>query len=63
FVYRENRVPFYQRLLQKHDGKRQWWKSPRSPFLLYPFYTLMWGSFSAAIYGTIRMVFGHKTWY
>lgn len=26
FVYRENRVPFYQRLLQKHDGKRQWWK-------------------------------------
>lgn len=26
FVYRENRVPHYQRLLQKHDGKRQWWK-------------------------------------
>lgn len=26
FVMRENRVPHYQRLLQKHDGKRQWWK-------------------------------------
>jgi len=26
FVYRENRVPFYQRLFQSHDGKRQWWK-------------------------------------
>lgn len=26
FVYRENRVPYYQRLYQKDDGKRQWWK-------------------------------------
>jgi hypothetical protein len=26
FVYRENRVPYYQRLFQNHDGKRQWWK-------------------------------------
>jgi hypothetical protein len=26
FVYRENRVPYYQRLFQSHDGKRQWWK-------------------------------------
>lgn len=26
FVYRENRVPYYQRLMQKHDGKRTWWK-------------------------------------
>jgi hypothetical protein len=26
FVFRENRVPFYQRLFQNHDGKRQWWK-------------------------------------
>jgi hypothetical protein len=26
FVYRENRVPYYQRLFQQHDGKRQWWK-------------------------------------
>jgi len=26
FMYRENRVPYYQRLFQHHDGKRQWWK-------------------------------------
>ena len=26
FVFRENRVPYYQRLFQRHDGKRQWWK-------------------------------------
>lgn len=26
FVMRENRVPYYQRLFQNHDGKRQWWK-------------------------------------
>lgn len=171
FVMRENRVPHYQRLLQKHDGKRQWWKvselpflplrriyceavskllefvvrkyymsyeaqpwkplqarpvestnthyqdenseglyrsstavphstyprivlwpdapvvdsdrpaksqdtitilkksadhcaqSPRSPFLLYPFYVLMYGSLGASLYGTGRMIFGHKTWY
>jgi hypothetical protein len=25
-VFRENRVPHYQRLFQNHDGKRQWWK-------------------------------------
>jgi hypothetical protein len=26
FVYRENRVPYYQRLFQRHDGLRQWHK-------------------------------------
>lgn len=26
FVHRENRVPYYQRLFQKQDGKRMWWK-------------------------------------
>lgn len=30
FIYRENRVPYYQRLYQKDDGKRLWNKvSPR----------------------------------
>lgn len=29
FMYRENRVPYYQRLFQNHDGKRQWWKVSR----------------------------------
>ncbi|OCT44076.1 hypothetical protein CLCR_00727 [Cladophialophora carrionii] len=32
-VFRENRVPYYQRLFQNHDGKRQWWKVSRSPFI------------------------------
>ncbi|THC90711.1 hypothetical protein EYZ11_009822 [Aspergillus tanneri] len=26
FVFRENRVPYYQRLFQQHDGQRQWWQ-------------------------------------
>lgn len=25
-IYRENRVPYYQRLYQRDDGKRIWWK-------------------------------------
>merc|ERR1712169_125529 len=61
FVYRENRVPFYQRLFQSHDGKRQWWKTSRSPYILYPYYTMLVGSFTYAVYGMTRMVFGHKT--
>lgn len=35
FLYRENRVPHYQRLFQNHDGKRQWWKV--SPVPIYGF--------------------------
>lgn len=31
FVFRENRVPYYQRLFQNHDGKRQWWKVSLGP--------------------------------
>ena len=26
WLYRENRVPHYQRLFQRDDGLRQWWK-------------------------------------
>ena len=32
FLYRENRVPHYQRLFQKHDGVRQWNKVSPSSF-------------------------------
>ncbi|EGE81463.2 hypothetical protein BDDG_04405 [Blastomyces dermatitidis ATCC 18188] len=45
FIFRENRVPYYQRLFQKNDGKRIWNKSHRSPYLLYPFYISLFGSF------------------
>lgn len=25
-IYRDNRVPFYQKLYQANDGVRMWWK-------------------------------------
>ncbi|EXJ89147.1 hypothetical protein A1O3_02211 [Capronia epimyces CBS 606.96] len=61
FVQRENRVPYYQRLFQNHDGKRQWWKTHRSPYILYPYYTLLIGGFSYSLYGMVRLTLGHKT--
>ncbi|KIW72894.1 hypothetical protein PV04_01055 [Phialophora macrospora] len=60
-VFRENRVPYYQRLFQNHDGKRQWWKTHRSPYILYPYYTLLIGSFTFSLVGMFRMLFGYKT--
>ncbi|GFF37496.1 hypothetical protein IFM46972_05241 [Aspergillus udagawae] len=43
FVFRENRVPYYQRLFQQHDGKRQWWKTERSKYLMYPYLLSVYG--------------------
>ncbi|OCL00046.1 uncharacterized protein K441DRAFT_602159 [Cenococcum geophilum 1.58] len=63
FVYRPNRVPEYQRLFQKHDGVRQWWKTPRSPYMLYPYYAMLWGGFAGSMYMMSRMLLGHKTWF
>ncbi|KAJ9609040.1 hypothetical protein H2200_006811 [Cladophialophora chaetospira] len=60
-VYRENRVPYYQRLFQNHDGKRQWRKTNRSPYLLYPYYTILLGSFTFSVVGMVRLLFGHKS--
>ncbi|KAI1611439.1 hypothetical protein EDD37DRAFT_650798 [Exophiala viscosa] len=60
-VMRENRVPYYQRLFQTHDGKRQWWKTSRSGYFLYPYYAMLVGSLSFSVYGMVRMVFGKKT--
>ncbi|KAK2755013.1 hypothetical protein FQN54_006541 [Arachnomyces sp. PD_36] len=62
-MYRENRVPYYQRLFQNHDGKRQWWKTSRSPYMLYPYYVMLVGGFTASTYAMCRMVLGHKTWF
>ncbi|KIX05880.1 uncharacterized protein Z518_03853 [Rhinocladiella mackenziei CBS 650.93] len=48
FVYRENRVPYYQRLFQNHDGKRQWWKvSEAFPFLKVLF---VYNSYNLQVY-------------
>ncbi|KAM0091357.1 hypothetical protein ACP6JD_005220 [Aspergillus fumigatus] len=43
FVFRENRVPYYQRLFQQHDGKRQWWKTERSKYIMYPYLISVYG--------------------
>ncbi|BDD58020.1 hypothetical protein MPDQ_008129 [Monascus purpureus] len=63
FVFRENRVPYYQRLYQRHDGTRLWWKSPRSGFVLYPYFISVYGLGAATLYAMCRMVLGHKTWF
>ena len=80
-------MPHYQRLFQRNDGVRQWWKvgkprirtlvytrmalqslvklrfsvnadthihlvlivpsqTPRSPYMLYPYYVMLWGGFA-----------------
>ncbi|KAL1627792.1 hypothetical protein UCDDS831_g05359 [Diplodia seriata] len=63
FVNRENRVPYYQRLFQKHDGVRQWNKTARSRAILMPYYIMLWGGFGASMYMMCRQVLGKKTWY
>ncbi|KAF2398128.1 hypothetical protein EJ06DRAFT_124039 [Trichodelitschia bisporula] len=63
FVYRENRVPHYQRLFQRHDGLRQWNKTPRSKILLYPYYLGLWTAVGGTMFMMGRMVLGHKTWF
>ncbi|TVY36501.1 hypothetical protein LOCC1_G007196 [Lachnellula occidentalis] len=65
FVYRENRVPYYQRLFQEGSKKhiRSWNQSSRSKYFLYPYYTVFAGTFAGCMYMMTRMVLGHKTWY
>ncbi|KAF2843071.1 hypothetical protein M501DRAFT_993908 [Patellaria atrata CBS 101060] len=63
FVNRPNRVPEYQRMFQAHDGKRQWVQTPRSKFMLYPYYVILWGGFAGSMYMMGRMTLGHKTWF
>ncbi|KAK9595264.1 hypothetical protein V6Z93_005040 [Aspergillus fumigatus] len=56
FVFRENRVPYYQRLFQQHDGKRQWWKTERSKYIMYPYLISVYGLGIATTYAMCRMV-------
>ncbi|KAJ5319246.1 hypothetical protein N7541_006390 [Penicillium brevicompactum] len=63
FVFRENRVPYYQRLFQNHDGKRQWWKTSRSGYIMWPYLITTYTLGAASMYGMCRMVLGKKTWY
>ncbi|KAL2218237.1 hypothetical protein M432DRAFT_640336 [Thermoascus aurantiacus ATCC 26904] len=63
FVFRENRVPYYQRLFQQNDGKRQWWKTPRSGYIMWPYLISTYGMAVATTYAMCRLVLGHKTWF
>ncbi|OJJ70355.1 hypothetical protein ASPBRDRAFT_128497, partial [Aspergillus brasiliensis CBS 101740] len=63
FVYAENRVTFYQRLFQKNDGKRMWWKTERSGWLMWPYLISTYGLTAACTYALCRMMLGHKTWF
>ncbi|KAL1987495.1 hypothetical protein VTN96DRAFT_3422 [Rasamsonia emersonii] len=63
FIYRENRVPYYQRLFQQNDGKRQWWKTERSGYILYPYYVSLYGTTLITTYAMIRLVLGKKTFF
>nr|POF22279.1 hypothetical protein CFP56_36364 [Quercus suber] len=62
-LHKKNTVPWWQRLHQNHDGLRQWDKGPRAKAMLYPYYALMVGTTSGAMYMMVRMVLGKKTWY
>ncbi|KAK3080330.1 hypothetical protein LTS18_002398, partial [Coniosporium uncinatum] len=63
WVHRVNRVPFYQRLFQGHDGKRQWQQTPKSRVLLIPYSIMLWSGFGGSMYMMTRMLLGHKTWF
>lgn len=48
FIYRENRVPYFQRLFQAHDGVRQWNKVSSQSLPIPSYFAL-----SAARTGTV----------
>ncbi|KAF2854015.1 hypothetical protein T440DRAFT_552616 [Plenodomus tracheiphilus IPT5] len=62
WVFRENRVTYYQREHQKHDGLRTWQKA-RGKYMVPMFQTLLFTSFGASMYMMSRLVLGHKTWF
>ncbi|EDU41215.1 hypothetical protein PtrSN002B_008576 [Pyrenophora tritici-repentis] len=62
WVMRENRVPYWQREHQKHDGLRTWEKA-RGKWMIPGYKVLLFGSLSASMYMMGRLVLGHKTWF
>ncbi|KAI5848395.1 hypothetical protein BZA05DRAFT_475450 [Tricharina praecox] len=63
FIYKENKVPQYQRLYQRDDGVRLWNKHPRSRVLLLPYFAILGVGVAGSIYGMVRMAAGKKTFY
>ncbi|PVI01521.1 hypothetical protein DM02DRAFT_524768, partial [Periconia macrospinosa] len=62
WVYRENRVPFYQREFQKHDGQRLWVKG-RGKWMIPAYKAVLFTSVGCSMYMMCRLVLGHKTWF
>jgi len=62
-LYKENKVPHYQRFYQKDDGIRLWMKNPRSKVLMYPFFVMLSVGAVGSLYGMGRLVAGKKTFY
>ncbi|KAH7409885.1 hypothetical protein DE146DRAFT_751613 [Phaeosphaeria sp. MPI-PUGE-AT-0046c] len=62
WVFRENRVPHYQREFQKHDGLRTWQKA-RGKWMVPMFKAGMYTSVSCSMYMMCRLFLGHKTWF
>ncbi|KAF2028230.1 hypothetical protein EK21DRAFT_114004 [Setomelanomma holmii] len=61
WIFRENRVPYYQREFQKHDGLRTWEKA-RGKWMIPTYKVALFTSFGASMYMMGRLVLGHKTW-
>jgi len=62
WIFRENRVPYYQREFQRHDGLRTWQKA-RGKYMVPVYQTLLYCSFASSMYMMGRLVLGHKTWF
>ncbi|OAL51682.1 hypothetical protein IQ07DRAFT_506832, partial [Pyrenochaeta sp. DS3sAY3a] len=62
WVNRENNVPHYQRVYQRHDGLRTWEKN-RGKWMVPGYKVLLFTSFGASTYMMFRMLLGHKTWF
>ncbi|KAG9186267.1 hypothetical protein G6011_02823 [Alternaria panax] len=62
WVMRENKVPYWQREFQKHDGLRTWEKA-RGKWMIPAYKVVLFSSFGASMYMMGRLVLGHKTWF
>ncbi|KAL5376781.1 hypothetical protein DPSP01_010193 [Paraphaeosphaeria sporulosa] len=62
WIYRENRVPAYQKEYQKHDGVRLWMKS-RGRWMIPAYKVVLYTSIGSSLYMMGRLVLGHKTWF
>ncbi|KAL2111824.1 hypothetical protein VUR80DRAFT_9212 [Thermomyces stellatus] len=64
-VDRPNKVPALQRMYQAayYQHTRLWKINPRSRWYLTPYLFLLWGTFGATIYASVRRAAGYNTWF